>query len=134
MAGNERSRTLGSYSLSGHLGNNTVIPIVKWAGGKRWLAPGIAALISASRTRRRIVEPFAGSGAVTFCVEPARAVWADSNEDLISTYDALREDPLAVARRLARLKLNKSTFDRVRAQVPRSSAQRAVRLLYLNRA
>src|ERR1039458_8525591 len=55
-------------------------PFLKWAGGKRWLAPYIGPLIS---EHARLVEPFVGSGAVFFRTTPSAAILSDVNVDLV---------------------------------------------------
>ena len=108
-------------------------PFLKWAGGKRWFVKRHGtALPSQYRT---YYEPFLGSGAVFFHLHPAKAVISDKNEDLISTYLALRDDWRAVLELLQRHQRHhsKDHYYRIRRSRPRSIAAKAARLIYLNR-
>lgn len=60
-------------------------PPLKWAGGKRWLAPRLKALYAPHR-RKRWVEPFVGGMGATLSVLPERALLADINPHLINFY------------------------------------------------
>lgn len=53
-----------------------VRPPLKWAGGKRWLAPYLAELWAAHQ-RRRLVEPFCGGLGVALSLRPKRALLND---------------------------------------------------------
>lgn len=60
-------------------------PLLKWAGGKRWLQPHLRPLW-ARHSRRRLVEPFSGGLAVSLGLMPSEAVLADINPHLINFY------------------------------------------------
>ena len=64
-------------------------PVFKWPGGKFKLAGAIAAELSAGR---RLVEPFAGSGAVFLNADYPSYLLCDANGDLISFYRELTAD------------------------------------------
>lgn len=67
-------------------------PFLKWAGGKRWLAPLFAALLKEAReqellsSRWRLWEPFCGASAVSLALDPPRVVLGDLNEVLIRLF------------------------------------------------
>lgn len=108
-------------------------PFLNWAGGKRWLVSRHADLIATPG--HRLVEPFVGSGAVYFHLEPSQALLSDANKDLIEAYVAVRDEPDAV---LDSLRTHQRHHDsdyyyRMRASRPRKTATRAARLIYLNR-
>jgi DNA adenine methylase len=107
-------------------------PFLKWAGGKRWLAPRLRSLLGFPLTGR-FVEPFLGSGAAFFHLQPRNALLGDCNPDLIATFRSIRSSTDSVIWRLSKLKIDRPTFDRIRNSVPTSDVGRAVRLLYLNR-
>ncbi|MDE2670311.1 MAG: DNA adenine methylase [Chloroflexota bacterium] len=72
-------------------------PFLKWAGGKAKLVPLIAERIGRESIRiDRYHEPFLGGGAVFFALHEAGLIrdasLADSNADLIATYQAVRDD------------------------------------------
>lgn len=107
-------------------------PFLKWAGGKRWLAPKLVALLGRP-VKFRFVEPFLGSGAAFFFLQSPRSLLADSNPELMAAFRAVRDSHEEVIRRLLKMTVHKEVFDRVRCSRPRSDVGRAVRLIYLNR-
>jgi DNA adenine methylase len=108
------------------------LPFLKWAGGKRWLAPRLGVIIGAS-VAFRFVEPFLGSGSVFFALAPSKALLADSNSELIAAFRGVRDDPNGVLSGLQPLQINKQSFDSIRSSRPRKDTDRAIRLIYLNR-
>lgn len=60
-------------------------PPLKWAGGKRWLAPWLRALYAPHR-QRRLVELFTGGLAVTLALCPEHGLLADINPHAINFY------------------------------------------------
>lgn len=80
-----------------------IAPILKWAGGKRKLAPTILEHIRPYHERARLQEkhlvlsePFVGGAALSLAaldagfVQPRSLFWNDKNPDLVTTYNALR--------------------------------------------
>ncbi|MGE3512217.1 MAG: DNA adenine methylase [Vicinamibacterales bacterium] len=86
---------------------STVVPLLKWVGGKRQLLPCIRPFYP--RTFGTYIEPFFGSGAVFFDLWNAgrlaarRALLIDSNSDLIGCYQMVRQHPARVLRVLGEL-------------------------------
>ena len=119
-------------SVSRELVQPLVRPVVKWAGGKQWLASAAPHLIPDSFAGR-YYEPFLGGAAFFFALEPAVATLSDRNNDLITTYRALRDDAEAVIRLLAGYPHDKDFYYAMRSRVPRSMPAIAARFLYLNR-
>lgn len=117
---------LGGYKVG-------VTPFLKWAGGKRWIFQHLSEALPSKFGR--YIEPFVGSGAVFFALEPTRALLADSNGWLIETYQALKETPQKVKAALARHARNHCNqyYYAVRSSAPRVPHQRAANLIYLNR-
>lgn len=107
-------------------------PFLKWAGGKRWLAK--RQIISAEPSMRW-VEPFAGSAAMFFNLEPRVAMLSDSNWDLINTYIAVRDQLDEFLENLETLKprTTKAEYYAIRGDVPKCDIKRAARFVYLNR-
>lgn len=107
-------------------------PILRWAGGKRWLAEGIRRVgnfVSPSM----YLEPFVGGAAVFLWTDWSRAVLGDISQPLISCYTGLAQDPPAVRRELSLLEVDRDTFNRVSKWRPENAVDAAIRLLYLNR-
>lgn len=67
-------------------------PIIKWAGGKRRLLPVLTEHAPAPGSYHRYFEPFLGSGALFFHLEPDQAVLSDLNRSLIQTYQSVMEE------------------------------------------
>ena len=110
-----------------------VKPFLRWAGSKR---KQISRLRQFWRDDHlRYVEPFAGSACLFFAIQPARAVLADKNSQLIETYEVVRRDPGEVYDRVVALPRTKSVYYAQRSRDPRrlSTIGRAARFVYLNR-
>lgn len=123
---------MADHLLTGIKGEQTLRPLLKWAGGKQWLAPSLAQLYKMSGSER-LIEPFTGGAALYFAARPEQAVLGDSNQTLISTYQALHRRPAAVADELSGMCIDSKTFYRIRAESPTSKARIAARMIYLNR-
>lgn len=110
-----------------------VQPFLKWAGGKRWFAERYLDLIPDSFDR--FVEPFLGSGAMFFALNPRRALLSDLNGDLIGCYQSVRDEPSQIEAGLAyhQTAHSKEHYYRVRSAKPDDPAERAIWFLYLNR-
>lgn len=68
-------------------------PFLKWAGGKRQLLKEITELISGIETRDLYYyEPFLGAGSVFFALDFKKAIVNDLNEELINTYEVIRDN------------------------------------------
>ena len=117
------------------LGGNikTINPFLKWAGGKRWLVS--RNLITFPAEYNRYIEPFLGSGAVFFAMQPHTAILSDSNENLIETYQAIKDDWKSVwilLKKHHRLHCNKYYYS-MRESQPRTIHGKAALFIYLNR-
>ena len=108
-------------------------PFLKWAGGKRWLASQVCALTPTSLNR--YIEPFLGSGAVYFALEPKKSILSDVNPDLINCYFAIRDHWQAVERQLQEHHAYHCTkyYYLIRNTKFQSSTKRAAQFIYLNR-
>ncbi|MGE4489805.1 MAG: DNA adenine methylase [Kiritimatiellales bacterium] len=108
-------------------------PFLKWAGGKRWLTQRYPELFPDNY--RHYIEPFVGSGAVFFSLQPHSGVLADCNGALIETYVAIKNDWERVEAKLKEhhQKHSKDYYYKVRASSPRTPYARAARFIYLNR-
>lgn len=115
-----------------HGGPDAVAPLLKWPGGKRWLAPWLADLVRDNLTGRYF-EPFLGGGSLFFRLRPNVATLSDVNRELIETYAAVRESYLMVARELSRMPVSVHDYYAIRGSRPQSQVGRAARFLYLNR-
>jgi DNA adenine methylase len=110
-----------------------VPPFLKWAGGKRWFVDRYLDIVPS--TFGRYIEPFLGSGALFFALQPRCAILSDLNSELIGTFAAVRQDcnPIvSTLRRYHRLH-SRTLYYQIRKSRPRSEAVRAARFIYLNR-
>ena len=107
-------------------------PFLKWAGGKRWLAPHLVSVIPQYRT---YYEPFLGSGCLFFALRPKRAVLADKNSDLINCYRQVRNNIPKVLRILKTLVASKDQYYKIRDHCyPQSDPiSKAAYFIYLNK-
>lgn len=109
-------------------------PLLKWAGGKRWLIS--SGQLPELPVFNRYVEPFLGGGAVLFSLRPKAGLVSDVNRELINFYQVVRDHPSEVQETLTehQAKHCKTHYYDVRASEPESAFDRATRFLYLNRA
>lgn len=113
-------------------------PLLKWAGGKYKLARFIETHLP-SRTRKRLIEPFAGSAAVSLVLEFDAYLLNDTNADLIGLFQTLKEQKqefIGYARSFFTAENNESSrYYELREQFnqSRDRAERAALFVYLNR-
>lgn len=108
-------------------------PFLKWAGGKRWFVKNHSYLLPDAYNR--YIEPFLGSGAVFFHLQPHEALLGDWNRDLINTYVAIKTDWEIVYQYLHEhhQKHSKEYFYQIRSSAPTGLTESAARFIYLNR-
>ncbi len=72
--------------------NKSLSPPLKWAGGKRWLAPIIKKHWDeySDNKKVRLVEPLCGGLAVSLHIQPKEALLNDINPHLINFYTQLK--------------------------------------------
>ncbi|MSQ42040.1 MAG: DNA adenine methylase [Dehalococcoidia bacterium] len=122
-------------------------PFLKWAGGKTQLLDALVAR-SPRPAGATYFEPFLGGGALFFALiadperRPRRAVLNDLNRELITVFEAVRDDPERLAQRLEPLQRRYLAADdagraelyyATREQQPRDPLAVAVRLIFLNK-
>jgi DNA adenine methylase len=110
-------------------------PPLKWAGGKRWLAPIIHPYWQAHRDRR-FVEPFCGGLAVTLALRPRHALLNDANPHLINFYEWLKKPfPVTIEARNDEgvYYANRERFNKLVRNGKRRSREAAQLFYYLNR-
>lgn len=108
-------------------------PFLKWAGGKTQLIPELIKYIPPNFNR--YIEAFVGGGALYFHLNHKKSIISDLNEDLITTYIAVRDDVEAVIEILESYENNESFYYKIRALNPEKldDISRAARLIYLNK-
>lgn len=113
--------------------NLPVKPLIKWAGGKSRLMVQFLFLLPAGVNF--LVEPFFGSGAVFFHLNPSGAIISDKNEELINFYRVVRDHPEDLLADLTGHVNTEEYYYQIRSQNPvqMTSLKRASRFLYLNK-
>ncbi len=108
-------------------------PFLKWPGGKRWLVGQHSEWFEGHAGRH--IEPFLGGAAAFFYSRPRRAILSDSNADLISTYETVRDSPTEIERLLLshQSKHSSEYYYQTRRSVPTDPLEKAGRFIYLNR-
>lgn len=121
-------------SLSAHpLSNLPPRPFLKWAGGKGRLLSQYAPYLPTNY--QTYYEPFLGGGAIFFYLQPAQALLADVNPELVNVYTCIRDHLQAV---IEQLEIHahhhcQDYYYQMRSQPLTTPTQRAARLIYLNR-
>ncbi|WEV63478.1 Dam family site-specific DNA-(adenine-N6)-methyltransferase [Bifidobacterium sp. ESL0732] len=106
-------------------------PFLRWAGGKRWLLDSLDEMMS-DFTFKKYYEPFLGGGSVFFHLKPNSAFLSDLNNDLITTYVAVRDRCEEVINKLLQYKITEDDYYDIRASVPNNNIELAARFIYLN--
>lgn len=108
-------------------------PFLRWAGSKRKLLPTLRQFWDP--TFERYVEPFMGSACLYFALQPKRALLGDLNEELVATFEVVRDQPEALATRLNKFARGETQYYRIRAVNPRRLCrlEGAARFIFLNR-
>ena len=106
---------------------------LKWAGGKNWFVKHQSHRLPTQYNR--FIDPFLGGGSVFFYMEPEQAILSDVNEELITTYSAIKHDWQKLERKLRNhaRKHNDDYYYIVRGQKPREETSIAARMIYLNK-
>lgn len=134
------TRTLGDLVTNTNPDGSTASPaptrpFLKWAGGKTRLLPQLMPYFPSEF--RSYHEPFLGGGAVFFAVASTRshhAFLSDLNEELVNTWQVVREHGGRLARELKSYLESDSEefYYSLRPQQPRDPVDRACRFIYLN--
>lgn len=113
----------------------TMVPPLKWAGGKRWQVRHLVRRWRGTPDRR-LVEPFCGGLAVALGLNPARACLNDVNPHLINFYRWLGRGlviTIPMANAEARFYTHRRRFNALVAEGGADTAEAASLFYYLNR-
>lgn len=120
--------------------NEKAKPFVKWVGGKRQLLKqfrdlGLYPPEKFNPNTNVYFEPFVGGGAVFFDLLPQKAVLSDLNNELVITYNVIKNNVEDLIQSLKKHKHNKEYFLKIRAQKVNtlSDVEIASRFIFLNR-
>jgi DNA adenine methylase len=86
----ERRKTRSGRAAIVWRESDALEPVLKWAGGKRFLLPKLR-LLCAGHEHRRHVEPFVGSMAVALGLRPKEALLRDANPHLVNLHQWLQK-------------------------------------------
>lgn len=111
-------------------------PFLKWVGGKRFLLPEL--LQHVPEKFNAYHEPFLGGGALFFALAPTleRAYLSDLNEDLIQTYQVVKESPsklISTLKFYAAQHSEKLYYQLRTKPFTETDLGRAARFIYLNK-
>lgn len=112
------------------------IRLLRYPGGKQrklhWI---MEHLPSRQNISGYFIEPFVGSAAVFFRLNPKKAILADINPELVILYRGLRRHPVKVWEIFRSLPSTKSAYYRIRNATswPSDLASQSARTLYINR-
>lgn len=118
-------------------------PILKWAGGKTQLLPVIRERMP--ENYNHYFEPFVGSGALIFDMQPEHATINDFNPQLTNLYNNLKNHPVELTARINELfdefneANNKSehyyrTRDRFNERIDNDDIETSALLVFINKA
>ncbi len=115
-------------------------PFIKWAGGKRQLLPELKKRLPSNFNN--YYEVFLGGGALFFDLQVQNAFLNDINEELISVYKEIRDNPYKLMEELDKLETlhNKEYYYEIREwdRLPHwdeiTSVKKAARMIYLNKS
>ncbi len=68
----------------------------------------------------KYLEPFLGSGAVFFYLQPERAVLIDKNEEFINSYRVVRDNPYGLMKLVSTYKVDKDFYYFIRSLDPKN--------------
>lgn len=107
-------------------------PFLRWAGGKTWLIKYLDSIIGDQKFTQ-YHEPFLGGGAIFFnLVHSKNSYLSDLNQDLIATYQAIKDDPTAVINQLKNYENTEKFYYEIRSQIPCNQFEQAARFIFLN--
>lgn len=111
----------------------SVKPLLRWAGSKRKLLPVLRQVAPAQFSR--YVEPFCGSACFYLELAPEVGLLGDINSELIHFYKRVRANPNLVGKLFHAMPTTERFYYDLRAVAPDSlgANERAARFLYLNR-
>ena len=114
---------------------NNEIRFLQYPGGKRRMVSFLSThLPKKHQIHGRYVEPFVGSGAIYFFLDPSKAILSDINFDLIDLLKGVKSYPSKVWNSYCTFGDTKQDYNQIRAKNDKLPlVERAARVLYLNR-
>lgn len=108
-------------------------PFLRWAGSKRSVVKKLAANVPLDFNK--YFEPFVGSGALFFHLNPKSAVLSDLNWEVVNLFEQVKGSPRELHKRLLAPGRDRETYLRIRQDFGSELEEidRAASMLYLNR-
>lgn len=108
-------------------------PFLRWAGSKRSVVNKLAQ--NSPRTYFRYLEPFVGSGALFFHLNPRSALISDLNWEVVNLFIQVKHRPTELHERLMTPSRDKETYLAIRRSfgTEEDDLDHAASMLYLNR-
>jgi DNA adenine methylase len=108
-------------------------PFLKWAGGKTQLLSQLHKYVPSDFNK--YIEPFIGGGAMFFSLNPQESIISDSNEELVITYNQVKDSVENVIEHLETFQHNDEFYYNLRSLDPTELelSYRAARLIFLNK-
>ena len=108
-------------------------PVLRWAGGKRWIKTHIEELIG-KIDFKNYYEPFFGGGSVFFSsILCNKSFLNDLNQDLINTYQIIKNEPDELIKSLSKYQQTENSYYKIRKTNPKDAIIRASRFIFLNK-
>lgn len=116
----------------------SVEPVLKWVGGKRSSLKHILRVFPENLIGK-YYEPFLGGGAVAFSLGFEQQVLSDANEELISFYRVVRDNPQELISKLRQFEVSRDFYYQIRSWdrepdfAKSSDVEKAARTYFLNK-
>lgn len=110
---------------------NNIHPFLRWAGGKKWLVQRIKDTLDVS-SYTSYHEPFVGGGAMLFHLHPKKAYISDANEQLMLTYEMVRDNIDDVISIIKNYGIGEANYYAVRSIRTNNPIEKAAQFIYLN--
>ncbi len=111
--------------------DHNIHPFLRWAGGKKWLTQRVKDSFDIS-SFSSYHEPFVGGGAMLFHLHPPKAYISDANEQLIQTYQAVRDNIDDVIALIMQYGIGEDSYYYIRGIKTTDPIERAAQFIYLN--
>lgn len=114
-----------------------VRPFIRWAGGKQNLIKYLLQNLPDERNITKYWEPFLGAGSLFFSNGFTNAEISDVNEHLINAYQKIKDNPVAVHRKLLyhKRRFNKKYYYKLRTtynnHLNQNTIEQAARFIFL---
>jgi len=110
-------------------------PLLRWAGGKRWLSKKLLKMLPLSINN--YYEPFCGSAASFYAINEKligkKVFLSDTNSELINFYNILKTEPRKMVKYLHKYENTEEFYYKIRSKKARNEIEAASIFYYLNR-